>query len=82
VNGRDAELTQKEFAVFLLLVANEDKELSYDAIFEHVWRSPIYNDSSALRQQVSRLKKKLGEEDTDEFSILNKSGKGYTFTMK
>jgi DNA-binding response OmpR family regulator len=81
VGGQDAELSQKEFAVLLMLVENEDKELPYDTIFEAVWHAPMYNDSSALRQQVSRLKKKLGEENTDDFSIINKSGKGYTFTL-
>jgi DNA-binding response OmpR family regulator len=34
VNGRDAELTQKEFAVLLTLVQNEDKELAGEAIYE------------------------------------------------
>jgi DNA-binding response OmpR family regulator len=80
VNGRDAELTHKEFAVLLLLMENEDKELSYDAIYESIWLSPMYGDSGAVRQQISRIKKKLDEEDTDDFSILNASGKGYMFT--
>jgi len=38
------------------------------------------HDSGALRVQIARLKKKLGEEDTDEFTIIYKQGKGYTFT--
>jgi len=82
VNGTDVELTPKEFAVLLLLVQNEDEELSSGTIFEHVWHAPMNNDSGALRVQIARLKKKLGEENTDDFSILYKQGKGYTFTTK
>jgi len=80
INGHDAELTPKEFAVLLILVQNEDKELTYETIYEHVWGTAMNNDSSALRQQISRLKKKLDEDNTDSFSILNDHGKGYTFT--
>jgi DNA-binding response OmpR family regulator len=80
VGGRDAELSHKEFAILLMLMENEDRELTYETIYESVWKSPMYNDSSALRQQISRLKKKLDEENTDDFSILNTSKKGYTFT--
>jgi DNA-binding response OmpR family regulator len=82
VDGRDAELTPKEFAVLLLLVQNEDKELSGEAIYAHVWGTTMNDDTGAVRQHISRLKKKLGEKDTDRFSILNEPGRGYIFTTK
>lgn len=80
INGRDVELTPKEFAVLLLLVQNEDMELPSGVIYEHVWRTPMNHDTGALRVQIARLKKKLDEENTDDFSIIYKQGKGYTFT--
>ena len=80
VNERDAELTPKEFAVLLLLVQNEDKEVPYETIYERVWEMPLNGDISALRQQILRLRKKLGEANTDSFYIFNEHGKGYTFT--
>ena len=82
VNGRDAELTPKEFAVLLVLVQNESKEISYNAIYESVWGVDMGSDSSSLRQQISRLKKKLDEENTDEFAIINEHGRGYLFTTE
>ena len=81
VNGQDARLSSKEFSVLLLLVQNEDKELTYEALYETVWGTAMLNDSSALRQQISRMKKKLDEENAVDFSILNEQGKGYTFTI-
>ena len=81
VNGQDARLSSKEFSVLLLLVQNEDKELTYEYLYETVWGTAMYNDSTALRQQISRMKKKLDEDNAADFSILNEQGKGYTFTM-
>jgi DNA-binding response OmpR family regulator len=82
MDGRDAELTPKEFAILLMLVQNEGKELMAEAIYERVWGTTANGDFGAVRQHISRLKKKLGEENTDGFSILNKPGQGYTFTTK
>jgi len=80
VNGRDAELTPKEFAVLLMLVQNEGRELASERIYSNVWGATMNNDPNAVRLQISRLKKKLGEEDQDGFAIFTEYGKGYTFT--
>jgi len=82
VREQDAGLTSKEFAVLHLLMQNEDVEMSSETIFRHIWQSPMNNDSGALRVQIARLKKKLDEENTDDFSIIYRKGKGYTFTLK
>jgi len=82
INGRDVGLTAKEFAILHLLVRNEDVEVPSELIYETVWHTPMSGDTGALRVQIARLKKKLDEENTDDFSILRKHGKGYTFTTK
>jgi DNA-binding response OmpR family regulator len=82
VNGCDAELTPKEFAVLLLLVQNENKELSDKAIYKSVWGMDMHGDNGALRRHISLLKKKLGEETADDFSIVSFYGGGYAFTTK
>ena len=80
VKERDAGLSPKEYSVLLLLVQNEDKELTYEQLYEYVWGSAMCNDSCALRQQISRLKKKLDIENVADFAIFNEHGKGYVFT--
>jgi DNA-binding response OmpR family regulator len=82
VRGRDAGLTPKEFAILLLLIQNEEREVTGEMIYESVWETPQGNNTEALRQHISRLKKKLDEENTDAFTILNERGRGYTFTTK
>jgi len=80
VKGRDVELSPKEYAVLLLLIQNENKELTYEQLYETVWGSAMCNDSCALRQQISRLKKKLDIENVTDFAIFNEHRKGYIFT--
>ncbi|MDR0595951.1 MAG: response regulator transcription factor [Clostridiales Family XIII bacterium] len=82
VDGRDAELTPKEFAVLLMLVRNEGVELTGEAIYERVWGMAMNSDTGAVRQHISRLKRKLNEENTDNFSITNRQGRGYTFSTQ
>ena len=81
VDDRDAGLTRKEFLLLLMLVQNEDKELTSEQLYEGVWNS-LYIDPGIIRKHISLLRKKLQEENTDSFSILNEYGSGYTFTRK
>ena len=81
INERDAGLTPKEFAILALLVQNEGKELSYEQIYETVWGTQLNNNPSALRKQISRIKKKIDEENAKDFAIFNEHGVGYTFTI-
>ena len=79
VDDNDSKLSSKEFSILLLLIQNEGKELTYDFLYEEVWGMAMNGDSSALRQLISRLKRKLDEDSAADFSILNEHGKGYTF---
>lgn len=80
VNGRDAELAPKEFAILALMVKNEGKELTFEYLYESVWGVSMNNNPTALRKQISRMKKKLDENNAKDFAIYNEHGKGYTFT--
>ena len=80
VNGHDAELTLKEFAVLLMLVQHEDCELSGEEIYRSVWGASMNKDPNAIRLTISRLKKKLDEENAVDYGIFTKYKGGYTFT--
>jgi DNA-binding response OmpR family regulator len=80
VDGREVELTSKEFTLLLILIQNEDKEVPYETIYQHVWGVTMNNNVCALRQQILRLRKKLDEENANDFYIINEHGKGYVFT--
>ena len=79
LNGRDVNLTIKEFAILLALVQNQGKEMSGDEIYKKVWGIPPNNDTKTVRNHISRLRSKLDLDNTDEFMITSDYGKGYSF---
>jgi len=81
VGEEDVGLSSTQFALLLHLVQNEDMVQTSEELFQSVWNTPMGGNSGALRAQMARLKKRLGEDDTDDFSIQYVHGKGYKFTM-
>jgi DNA-binding response OmpR family regulator len=76
LRGVDMLLTQKEFALLLLLAKNEGRVLSAEYLYETVWQQPMAADDSAIKTAVSRLRRKLG----DGFSVRYDTAEdGYLF---
>ena len=76
LNGRDMQLSPKEFALLLLMAQNEGRLLSASLLYETVWKLPQAEDNNAVKTAVSRLRHKLG----DDFTIENdKQQGGYVF---
>jgi len=74
-DGKDLFLTQKEFALLLLLIQNESKTLPANYLYEKVWGLPPKEITSALKVQMSNLKKKLSP--AEKVSIETFWGEGY-----
>jgi DNA-binding winged helix-turn-helix (wHTH) protein len=81
VDGRDADLTHKEYAILLLLIQNEERSLSGDAIYESVWGTKPVGENKTVRNHISKLRAKLGADDSDAFSITSGYGSGYRFIL-
>lgn len=79
MDGRDANLSQKEFVILLTLVQNEGKSMSCEQLCEAAWEKTITDNSQALRSHISRLRKKLDVDNTDAIDIIATYGKGYSF---
>jgi len=80
LDGKDLLLTQKEFALLLLLAQNERKTLSAEYLYEKVWGRPMNGNTSALRAHVSCLKKKISDL-TDDVIIAFSRNEGYSMTI-
>ena len=76
INNVDMLLTQKEFAILLLLARNEGEFISAEFIYEDVWQQPLGDNISVLHNNISRLRKKLDKENID-YIIISERGKGY-----
>ena len=80
VNGVDAGLTSKEFALLLLLVQNEDKEVSHQELYESVWGAPSGEDTRTVRFHIKNLRKKINAMNAEDYDVVSIYGKGYMFT--
>jgi len=68
------ELTLKELKLLELFVKNRGRNLSKEAIFEHIYKSDEVVSEGALRVYVNALKKLFGKD-----TIVNIRGFGYRF---
>ena len=77
----DLHITQKEFALLLLLAQSPRQTLKTAYLYEKVWGEPLGAESTtALRTQMSNLKKKLAAA-TDDILIESTRGEGYRLTI-
>lgn len=58
-NGKEIELTPKEFELFLLLVRNKGITLFRDRIYEEIWGMEYSVESRTLDLHIQRLRKKI-----------------------
>ena len=72
----DLLLTQKEFAVLLLLVHNAGKPVPAQKVLREVWNAETEDDNRALWTLISRLRRKLNSE-VSRIEISSKRGDGY-----
>ena len=63
LDGKNVELTPKEFLLLELFVRNVNITLFRDKIYELVWENDCYGDTRTLDLHVQRLRKKLGLTD-------------------
>ena len=80
VDGADAFLTAKEFALLLFLIQNEEHEVSPQTLYEAVWGARAENDTRTIRFHIANLRRKLQADDARDFDIISSYGKGYLFT--
>lgn len=72
------ELTPKVFTTLLVLVENRDKVLTKDELLSLIWPSQFV-DQSNLSQNISVLRKSLGEMESGKKYIATFPGRGYRF---
>lgn len=77
LDGENLRLTQKEFAVLLLLTHHAEETVSKSDVLRQVWNEESDSNNQALWTLISRLRRKLNSE-TSRLEISSKRGDGYT----
>lgn len=75
-NGKEVNLTRKEFMLLQYLMRNEGIVLSRGMILEHVWDMSVDIFSNTIESHILSLRKKLEDMGKDRL-IQTVSGRGY-----
>ena len=81
VNGKDVDLTRREFDLLSFLIANRNRVVSKGAIAEHVSgdNAELLDKYDFLYSHIKNLKKKLAEAGANDY-IKTVYGLGYRFS--
>jgi DNA-binding response OmpR family regulator len=79
MNGEDAALKPKEFALLVMLTQNEGRELSEKELYEGAWNLPANNDTRTVKVHISKMKSKLKIADGGAIRIVF-NDTGYVFS--
>lgn len=77
VSGFDIILTNHEFEILKLLIAEPQKVFSREKIYEMVWENGYYGEDNTVNVHVSNIRKKLAEKDPDNEYIKTVWGIGF-----
>ena len=78
VDGREVELSFKEFELLTYFMENEGKAMSRESILNNVWNYDYFGDARTIDTHVKKLRAKLGEKGDYIKTIW---GMGYKFEV-
>ena len=78
IDGRDIELSFKEFELLTYFIENKGLALSREKILNHVWNYDYFGDARTIDTHVKKLRSKMGEKGEYIKTIW---GMGYKFEV-
>ena len=79
VDGKQIELSLREYELLKYLLDNENIALSRDKILNNVWNYDYYGDSRTIDSHIKKIRHKLGKKGK---YIKTMIGVGYKFEIK
>lgn len=79
VDGKEVEMSLREYELLKYLVDNEGIALSRDKILNNVWNYDYYGDSRTIDSHIKKIRHKLGKKGK---YIETMRGVGYKFEVK
>ena len=79
VDGKNVEMSLREYELLKYLIDNENIALSRDKILNNVWNYDYYGDSRTIDSHIKKIRHKLGKRGK---YIKTMRGIGYKFEVK
>ena len=76
-NGKELELTQREYELIKFLAQNPGKVVSRQELMSEVWQYEYYGDLRTVDVTVRRLREKLEDNPAEPEYVITKRGVGY-----
>jgi DNA-binding response OmpR family regulator len=77
VNGREIDLTMKEYGILELLLRNKGNVLSTAQIYERIWHEDFFEAENTVMTHIANLRSKLRSANDNESYIKTVWGRGY-----
>ena len=81
VDGREVELTNKEYELLLFFMLNVDVVFSREQLYERIWGWDAMGDSATVAVHINRLRKKIEQDPANPRYIVSVWGAGYRFKL-
>lgn len=81
IKGKPIKLKAMEYKLLCYLVKNQNRVISKEEIFEHVWQDSITSDGT-LNVHICHLREKIEEDANQPLKIKTVWGVGYIFVEK
>jgi DNA-binding response OmpR family regulator len=79
VNGKEVQLTTKEYELLLFLASNPNNVFSKDQIFDTLWGEEYYGDMATVAVHIQKIRKKIEKDSSNPEYIETIWGSGYRF---
>ncbi len=79
IDGKSADLTQREFELFRFLSTQPGRVLSREELLREVWQYDYLGDLRAVDVAVRRLREKIEHDSAKPEHIMTKRGVGYYY---
>ena len=79
INGKETNLTAKEFDMLVLFMENPGKVYSRETLLDTIWGYDYPGDARTVDVHVRRLREKIEEKPSEPKYIYTKWGVGYYF---
>lgn len=77
IDGKNIQMTSKEFSLLQLLIENKGQTLSKDFMFNRIWGSDSESEPQTLTVHIKWLREKIEKDPKNPVHIFTVWGKGY-----
>lgn len=79
VNGKEVQLTAKEYELLLFFAANPNLVFSKEHLFDRLWSAEYYGDLATVAVHIQKIRKKIEKDPANPEYIETIWGTGYRF---